>query len=98
TYTFANEAWLAGTEGNEKWRQRARAALTAAVPHIAAQATADLRAGIEALRDEWRAVADRLAVLATMHSNPDTYTARITMLISHADALDALLKEVTTGA
>ncbi|MBN9607826.1 MAG: hypothetical protein BGO26_10170 [Actinobacteria bacterium 69-20] len=56
-----------------------RAALTAAAPLIAAQATADLRAGIEALLGEWR---------STPMSPSDARTVAIC-----ADALDALLRE-----
>ena len=78
------------------WTDRVRPILTAAAPHIAAQATADLRAGIEALRDEWRAA--RNAALVEVRRDHTRYEAGelVGRAVAHggaADALDALLRE-----
>lgn len=85
------------SEERGQWLRDARAALTVAAPIIAAQATADFRAGIEALRDEWQMhEAANLRAASTQPENSSgllLHTAIAGLCKAHADALDALLPE-----
>lgn len=76
-------------------------ALTAAAPHIVEQATAVLRTGAEALRDEWRRreQAESLAAAAAPLDSKERLicVTDTRMCRAHADALTALLRKMEPG-